>query len=73
MPEISETLLIANLEDRLTSTYPHIPADRVVSAIRAATARFDDSPIRDFVPLLVERRARAQLDHATIGTSLVSS
>lgn len=71
--EISETVLIAELEKRLTSTYADIPAVRVSSVIQSARARFDDSPIRDFVPLLVERRARAQLDHATADTSLVSS
>jgi hypothetical protein len=33
----------------------------VSSAIHVAHARFEQSPIRDFIPLLVERRARVDL------------
>jgi hypothetical protein len=61
MAEISEQLLIAAVEQRLTSKYAQLPPDRISSAIRNAHARFEQSPIRDFVPLLVERRARAEL------------
>lgn len=64
MPEISESLLIAEVEKRLSSTYVDLPRDRVSSAVQSARARFDTSPIRDFVPLLVERRAGAELASA---------
>ena len=59
--EISENILIAEIGHRLTSTYADISPDRVASAISRAHARFAQSPIRDFVPLLVERRARDEL------------
>jgi hypothetical protein len=36
----------------------------VPSIVQAARARFDESPIRDFVPLLVERRAGTELASA---------
>ncbi|MET0474049.1 MAG: hypothetical protein ABW001_05360 [Mycobacterium sp.] len=58
---MSEQAAIARLEQRLTTMYSALPADRISTAVRAARARFDDSPVRDFVPLLVERRVRAQL------------
>jgi hypothetical protein len=61
MAEISEQLLITEVERRLTSKYAQLPPDRISSAIQNACARFEHSPIRDFVPLLVERRARADL------------
>jgi hypothetical protein len=61
MAEISEQLLIAEIERRLTSKYAQLPPDQISSAIQNAHARFEQSPIRDFVPLLVERRARAEL------------
>jgi hypothetical protein len=61
MGEISETLMIAEVERRLISTYTDLPQDRVSSALQSAHAHFEESPIRDFVPLLVERRARAEL------------
>jgi hypothetical protein len=64
MAEMSEQVLIAEAGRRLTSTYAEIPPDRVLTAIQQAHARFEESPIRDFVPLLVERRARAELASA---------
>lgn len=33
----------------------------VEAVVRAEHSRFDDSPLRDYVPLLVERRAREEL------------
>jgi hypothetical protein len=67
MPQISEDVMIAEVQQRLTNQYADIPVDQVssaVQAVQAAQARFAQSPIRDFVPLLVERRARDQLTHA---------
>ena len=62
MAEISEQLLIAEVERRLTNKYAQLPPDRISSAIQNdAHVRFEQSPIRDFVPLLVERRAHAEL------------
>ena len=61
MAAISEDLLIAEVQRRLTSKYAHIPTDQVSTAIQRVYARFERSPIRDFIPLLVERRAGAEL------------
>jgi hypothetical protein len=61
MAEISERLLIAEVERRLTSKYTQIPQDQIYAAVQNAYARFEQSPIRDFVPLLVERHAGAEL------------
>jgi hypothetical protein len=59
--EISEELRIADVERRLTSKYGHLPPDQISAAVQRARARFAQSSIRDFVPLLVERHARAEL------------
>jgi hypothetical protein len=64
MAEISETVMLAEVEQRLISTYANLPPDRVASVLQHAHAHFATSPIRDFVPLLVERRARAELAKA---------
>jgi hypothetical protein len=61
MATISEPQLIADVERRLASKYPHIPPAQIAFAIENARARFENSRIRDFVPLLVERHARAEL------------
>jgi hypothetical protein len=62
--EISEQMMLADVKQRLVNAYAELPPDRVSTAIDNARARFDTSPIRDFVPLLVERRARAELASA---------
>lgn len=64
VPQISEDVMIAEVHRRLSSQYTDIPADQVSRAVQAAQARFAQSPIRDFVPLLVERHARNQLANA---------
>jgi hypothetical protein len=61
MAEMSEQLLIAEVERRLTDKHPHIPSDQVSVVIQTVRSQFERSPIRDFVPLLVERRAGTEL------------
>ncbi|MEU0494522.1 three-helix bundle dimerization domain-containing protein [Mycobacterium sp. NPDC006124] len=61
MASLSEQAALSQVEQRLTSRYIDLPADRIQSAVQAAHERFEDSKIRDFVPLLVERRVRETL------------
>jgi uncharacterized protein YicC (UPF0701 family) len=68
--ELSEQTVIDQLVGRLTSRYPAISqsrVERVVHDVHDVHARFDGRPLRDYVPLLVERSARSELDqlHAT--------
>ena len=66
MAEISEQLLIADVERRLTSKYEQmISPDQISSAVHNSYSRFDHSRIRDFVPPLVERHARTELAKLT--------
>ncbi|MFC4062880.1 three-helix bundle dimerization domain-containing protein [Planomonospora corallina] len=50
------------LRERLLAAYRdrHSSA-RITAALDRAVARFDRAPVRDFVPLLAERAARAEL------------
>jgi hypothetical protein len=59
--QISETMLIDQVVQRLTTRYADLSPDQVAGAVHSAHARFEQCPIREFVPLLVERRARAEL------------
>lgn len=59
--ENKEVQLIAHIERRLISKCQHIPAHEVTTIIQSEVARFADRPIREFVPLLVERHASARL------------
>ncbi|BDB45366.1 MULTISPECIES: three-helix bundle dimerization domain-containing protein [Mycobacterium] len=61
MIETAEERLIIQVERRLTASYRHLRREQIAVAVRSAHAAFDRSPIRDFIPLLVERRARAEL------------
>lgn len=53
--------MIEQVVDRLAVSYPDLPRDEVVHCVHAAYDRFANSTVREFVPLLVERRARAEL------------
>jgi hypothetical protein len=59
--ELSEQAALAELQTRLSGIYTGATPDQISAAIQNAHAHFEQSPIRDFIPLLVERRARQQL------------
>ena len=67
--ELSEQTVIDQLVVRLTGRYPGIAESTVKRIVHAVHARFDGRPLRDFIPLLVERNARSELDRlrATAG------
>ncbi|WP_131813421.1 three-helix bundle dimerization domain-containing protein [Mycobacterium kubicae] len=66
---IDEEQKMADVERRLTKSYGHLSADLVTAAVQDARMRYQDSPIRDYLPLLVERRARAELTEASKRTA----
>ena len=41
--------------------FSELPAGRIAIAVEDAHTRFEDSVIRDFIPLLVERRVSQEL------------
>jgi hypothetical protein len=59
--ELSEQTIIDQVTDRLTSKYPTIPAETVTAVVRGVHARFDGRPLREYVPLLVERFSGQEL------------
>lgn len=58
---MGERALMDDVEQRLIRRYGHLPLSEIARAVHRAHERFTDSPIRDFVPLLVERRVAEQL------------
>jgi len=56
--EADELIAIARVVDRLQQMHPAVPGDTVVHHNHA---RFDGRPIRDYVPLFVERGSHRQL------------
>lgn len=61
MVESSEWTAIQQVVVRLQECYPVVPPDTVTTVVRHNHARFDGRPIREFVPLFVERNSRAEL------------
>ena len=46
---------------RLAQKYADLPHDQVATVVQRVYARFNESTVREFVPLLVERRAKEEL------------
>jgi hypothetical protein len=67
--ESSEQTVIEQVVVRLTHRYPAIPQATVASVVLETHARFDGRPVRDFIPLLVQRNAKSQLERlgVTVG------
>ncbi|WP_254859798.1 three-helix bundle dimerization domain-containing protein [Gordonia sp. IITR100] len=55
---------ISEVRDRLIGLYSHRPPEEVSAAVDNAYQHFDGTEVRDFVPLLVERRANKALGGA---------
>ena len=62
MIELSEQTIIDQIVVRLTSRYPTVAASTVSRVVHDIHSRYDDRPVRDFVPLLVERNAKTELN-----------
>jgi hypothetical protein len=58
---IDESHAIAEVTARLVTRFPAVPAATVRATVKAAHREFTDRPVRDFVPVLVERQARQAL------------
>ena len=52
---------ITALKTRLRQLFADVPPERVEESVERAHHRFDDSRIRQYVPLLVEHAAREDL------------
>ncbi len=57
----NEWTAIKQVVDQLKDSFPTVAPDTVTVVVHRHHARFDGRRIRDFVPLFVERLARAEL------------
>jgi hypothetical protein len=56
-----EQAALNGAQHRLQARFPTLPPETVAEAVKMAHARFAGRPVRDFVPLLVEREAADHL------------
>lgn len=72
MSEIAEQKALAEVRRRLIQEFPEVAPADVEAAVAAALSRFENRPIRDFIPLFVEKHASqrlAQLEASPVATS----
>ena len=60
-----EARALEEVVERLVGRFPDVTKDRVREIVTAAHQEFADRPIRDFVPVFVERKAREELSRST--------
>lgn len=65
----NETDAIQHVVGRLGGQFPELPAEEIERTVHDKYESFADSPIRDFVPVLVERAARRQLAEQRTGNA----
>lgn len=65
-----EDRAVTEVCERLAASFPDVAPAVVRDTVRAFHAEFVGRPIRDFVPVLVERMARSRLLTAAIATRL---
>ncbi|MFC9838502.1 three-helix bundle dimerization domain-containing protein [Rhodococcus sp. NPDC127530] len=58
-----ESLHVEQVIGRLIARYPSVSAGDIEHTVRTIHKRFDNGRIRDFVPLLVEKAARRDLEN----------
>jgi hypothetical protein len=61
MDRSEENRAIDEVVDRLTKQFPQVATDEVAQAVRQVEPEFAEVPIREYVPLFVERGAKQRL------------
>lgn len=62
-----EQAAVRGVVERLCQQFPHLDVDTVTRTVHARYHHLDQAPVRDFIPVLVERAAREQLRSVTSG------
>lgn len=57
----SEKLAMAKIADRIARQFPELPPEQIEQVIHGRYEAFAAAPVRDFVPVLVERQVRRDL------------
>ncbi|MBC7403210.1 MAG: hypothetical protein H7279_08585 [Microbacteriaceae bacterium] len=67
MDQLQEDQAIAKVVDRLADRFPELGRARVDQVVAETRRLLDGNPIRDYVPVLVERTAKARLRQIQAG------
>ena len=69
MIEGGEQQVIDQLAQRLVGVYPDVESGDITRLVNEEYSRFDGCPIRDYIPLFVERHAAARLSKREVSAS----
>lgn len=69
VPDVADAAGLARIADQLRAELRYIPAEEIVIALYAEYGRFAHSPVRDFIPVLVERAVRRRFVQASDGSA----
>jgi hypothetical protein len=64
--DVPEDDAIAEVIRRLQERFPNTPSPQITEAVHEAHHHYDKARVRDFVPVFVEREARASLERPTV-------
>jgi hypothetical protein len=65
MSDVDETKSIDTVIAALELRFPEVSRPKIEQVVERGYHRFDGAPIRDYIPVLVQRDARAQLRQLT--------
>ena len=63
---MDEQMLLADVVGRLALSYPTLSPDVVAEVVDELHATFNGAPVREYVPLFVERKARSALEQLSV-------
>jgi len=66
--DVTEEKELRLLVDRLRRRYPNLPADVIRHEVDLLHQQYDAAPVRTFLPILIEREARAMLDEQRVSS-----
>ena len=61
MDHTEEVRAVDEVVDRLVGRFPDLSRDRIAAVVETAHLELEGNPVRDFVPVLVERTAKQRL------------
>ncbi len=73
MVNIDEAQALDQVRERLTAQFPDVPEDTVRLVVDQAHRSLDGRPVRNYVPVLVEREARERLRAPSGSTRTMSA
>ncbi len=58
---VDESKAISEIVERLRERFPEASPESVAAAVEYARTTFSEAKVRDFVPVLIEKEAKARL------------